>query len=46
MKLERPHRGLGNDLVFPRDGSLLTEGAVCRSERLGGLLNSHHRKAA
>lgn len=44
--LERPHRGLGNELVFPRDGPVRTEGPVCRSERLGGLLNSYDRKAA
>ena len=43
---ERPHRGLGNELVFPRDGPVRTEGPVCRSERLGGLLNSYDRKAA
>jgi transposase InsO family protein len=43
---ERPHRGLGNELVFPRDGPVQTEGPVCRSKRLGGLLNSYDRKAA
>jgi transposase InsO family protein len=44
--LERPHQGLGNNLIFPRDGPLPVEGVVCRSERLGGLLNSYERKAA
>jgi transposase InsO family protein len=44
--LERPHRGLGNKLVLPREGPVHADGAVCRSERLGGLLNSYDRKAA
>ena len=46
FNLERPHQGLGNELIFPRDGPPPAEGAVCRSERLGGLLNSYDRKAA
>lgn len=44
--LERPHQGLGNELVFPRAGPPRAEGPVRRSERLGGMLNSYDRKAA
>jgi len=43
---ERNHQGLGNVLI---DGNLedaAETGAVARRERLGGLLNFYHRKAA
>jgi transposase InsO family protein len=44
--LERNHQGLANALI---DGNLedaVETGAVARRERLGGLLNFYHRKAA
>ena len=42
---ERPHQGLGNELVQPptRTGG---DGAIERHERLGGLLNHYRRRAA
>jgi hypothetical protein len=42
--LERAHQGLGNRLIegMPEPAS----GRVVRRERLGGLLNHHHREAA
>jgi transposase InsO family protein len=43
---ERPHQGLDNRLVLPRDGPPRSDGAVHRSERLGGMLKSYDRKAA
>ena len=43
-RADRPHQGLGNELV---DGAPATgDGEVIASERLGGLLNSYHRSAA
>jgi transposase InsO family protein len=41
---ERPHQGLGNELIdgVPSNGL----GEVVARERLGGLLNSYHRTAA
>ena len=43
---ERPHQGLDNRLVLRRDGPPRSDGAVHRSERLGGMLKSYDRKAA
>ena len=43
---ERPHQGLGNDLIAPTptNGSII--GDVVETERLGGLLRSSRRAAA
>jgi len=40
--LERPHQGLGNEPLERREPG---RGDVVRKERLGGILNSHHRAA-
>ena len=40
---ERPHQGLGNELI---DGEPNGLGEVVVHDRLGGLLNSYHRSAA
>jgi hypothetical protein len=42
---ERPHQGLGNDLIAPKTTSLGPGPVRCR-ERLGGLLKFYHREAA
>ncbi len=42
---QRPHQGLGNDLITPRSPSEPTTGDVVVRERLGGLLRSYHRAA-
>ena len=42
---ERPHQGLSNRLVTPRDGEPPNHGAVIADERLGGLLRSYRRVA-
>jgi putative transposase len=42
---ERPHRGLGNNVIAP-SCRLEMKGAVCCRERLGGLLKSYYRTAA
>jgi putative transposase len=43
---ERNHQGLENVIPFP-DGRLETQdGPVVKAERLGGLLNFYHRRAA
>ena len=42
---ERPHQGLGNDLISPKTTSIGTGPVKCR-ERLGGLLNFYYREAA
>jgi len=41
---ERSHQGIGNELISR--AAAQREGAVCSSERLGGLLRYYHRKAA
>ena len=41
---ERNHQGIGNVIPFPRTDA--REGAVEKSERLGGLLNFYYRAAA
>jgi putative transposase len=45
---ERPHRGRGNLLLFPRQPAdpLPRDGPIVRRQRLGGLLSFYHRKAA
>ena len=42
---ERNHQGIGNIIPSP-DERLTNTGEIVRSERLGGLLSFHHRKAA
>ena len=42
---ERPHQGLGNELIAPQTTSIGT-GAVTYRERLGGLLKFYEREAA
>ncbi len=42
---ERPHQGLGNELVVPGARTGCGKGEVVETERLGGLLRSHHRAA-
>jgi len=42
---ERPHQGLGNELILPDEGPPPAHGVVCRRERLGGLLNHYYRRA-
>ncbi len=42
---ERPHQGLGNELIEPRQPQEPVDGAVVESERLGGLLRSYRRVA-
>jgi transposase InsO family protein len=40
---ERPHQGLGNELINGRPST--SAGEVVETERLGGLLRSYHRAA-
>ena len=40
---DRPHQGLDNRLVTPRDGDPPNDGEVVADERLGGLLRSYRR---
>ncbi len=42
---ERPHQGLGNELVQPPTRTV-GDGTIERHERLGGLLNHYRRRAA
>jgi transposase InsO family protein len=42
--LDRPHQGLGNELITPAPTSD-ADGEIIESERLGGLLRSYHRAA-
>ena len=44
--LERNHQGLENRLVAPAQAAGERSGAVNRRERLGGMLNYYHRRAA
>jgi transposase InsO family protein len=44
--LERNHQGLANALIDDNLEDAVETGAVARRERLGGLLNFYHRKAA
>ena len=43
---ERPHQGLGNELIDPDSSLLANAGDIVRHERLGGLLSFYHRAAA
>jgi len=43
---ERNHQGLGNAILQPGDAVGRIVGKVECRERLGGLLNYYHRKAA
>jgi transposase InsO family protein len=42
---ERPHQGLGNDLIVPMPPSPSINGKIEAAERLGGLLRSYRRAA-
>ena len=42
---ERPHQGLGNELIAPTTTSIGT-GAVTRRAQLGGVLKFYYREAA
>jgi hypothetical protein len=42
---ERPHQGLGNELIAPKTRVIRTGQIKCR-ERLGGLLKFYYREAA
>jgi len=42
---ERPHQGLGNELIAPEPSNDSPTGEVIETERLGGLLRSYHRAA-
>ena len=44
--LERNHQGLGNELIEKPSDEASMEGDVDCRERLGGILNYYHRKAA
>ncbi len=45
-QVERPHQGLGNELVEPRPDPVPSAGEVVEDERLGGLLRSYRRSVA
>jgi putative transposase len=42
---ERPHQGLGNQLIRPEPSHVGNTGAVQQRERLGGMLNYYYRAA-
>ena len=42
---ERPHQGLGNNLIVPFDQPTTADGKIETNERLGGLLRSYRRAA-
>ena len=42
---ERPHQGLGNDLIIPLANPPPTDGEIETTTRLGGLLKSYKRAA-
>ena len=42
---ERPHQGLGNEVIDPQLGNDPPTGEVVETQRLGGLLRSYHRAA-
>jgi hypothetical protein len=42
---ERPHQGLGNELIAPKTTTIGTGPVTCRAQ-LGGLLKFYYRKAA
>ena len=43
---ERNHQGLGNELIEPVDDADTEAGRIERRERLGGMLQYYHRRAA
>jgi putative transposase len=43
---ERNHQGIDNVIPFPDARLFQQEGPVLKAERLGGLLNFYHRRAA
>ena len=43
---ERNHQGLANSLICPESTHLENSGGVQKRQRLGGILNYYHRKAA
>ena len=43
---ERPHQGVGNVLLFPKQAPQASSRAIKRRVRLGGLLSFYHRDAA
>ncbi len=43
---ERPHQGLGNELIAPEHSVGFPTGEIVETERLGGLLRSYRRLAA
>jgi transposase InsO family protein len=43
---ERPHQGLGNNLIAPTIAHAAGTGPVRRRQRLGGTLNYYYRVAA
>jgi transposase InsO family protein len=43
--VERPHQGVGNQLLVPRASEPPLDGDVAVDERLGGLLRSYRRAA-
>ena len=43
---ERPHQGLGNQLLCPEPSHLGSNGVVQQQQRLRGLLNYYYRAAA
>ena len=45
-RTERPHQGLGNELVEQRPDPVPSVGEVVEDERLGGLLRSYRRAVA
>jgi hypothetical protein len=46
LHTERNHQGLGNRLIIPPAGGLVTSGSIERQQRLGGMLNYYYRAAA
>ena len=42
---ERPHQGLGDELIAPKTTAIGTGPVTCRA-RLGGLLKFYYREAA
>ena len=42
---ERPHQGLGNNLIAPESSENSPTGEILETERLGGLLRSYHHAA-
>lgn len=44
-RIERPHRGLGNNVLTVSTAEITKDGDVVVGERLGGLLRSYRRTA-